>query len=40
MESERLMFDALMNGASVQEAMEQAEKQNGASGETGDIDLF
>jgi hypothetical protein len=40
MESERLMFDALMNGASVQEAMEQAAKQDGTNGQTGDIDLF
>jgi hypothetical protein len=40
MESERLMFDALMQGASVQEAMEQAEQQDGTQGQTGDIDLF
>jgi prophage DNA circulation protein len=40
MESERLMFDALMNGASIQEAMEQAEKHDGVNGQTGEIDLF
>ncbi len=40
MESERLMFDALMQGASVQEAMEQAEAQDGVNGQTGDVDLF
>jgi hypothetical protein len=40
MESERLMFDALMNGASVQEAMELAEKHDGVDGQTGDVDLF
>ncbi len=40
MESERLMFDALMQGASVHEAMEQAEAQNGVNGQTGEVDLF
>ncbi len=40
MESERLMFDALMQGASIQEAMEQAEQENGVQGQTGDVDLF
>jgi hypothetical protein len=40
MESERLMFDALMQGASVKEAMEQAEQHDGVNGQTGDIDLF
>lgn len=40
MESERLMFDALMGGASIHEAMEIAEKHDGANGQTGDIDLF
>jgi uncharacterized protein YoxC len=40
MESERLMFDALMDGASIQEAMELAEEKDGVNGQTGDIDLF
>jgi hypothetical protein len=40
MESERLMFDALMQGASVHEAMEQAEAQDGVNGQTGEVDLF
>lgn len=40
MESERLMFDAVMNGSSVQEAMDMAEKKDGTHGQTGDIDLF
>ncbi len=40
MESERLMFDALMQGASIQEAMKQAEFKDGVNGKTGDIDLF
>jgi hypothetical protein len=40
MESERLMFDALMQGASIQEAMKQAEQKDGVNGQTGEIDLF
>lgn len=40
MESERLMFDALMQGASIKEAMEQAEQKDGVNGQTGEIDLF
>ncbi|HIF50367.1 MAG TPA: hypothetical protein EYQ42_02335 [Thiotrichaceae bacterium] len=40
MESERMMFDALMRGASVEEAMEQAEQVDGVNGQTGDIELF
>jgi len=40
MESERLMFDALMEGASIKEAMKQAEEKDGVNGQTGDIDLF
>ena len=40
MESERMMFDAVMKGASVQEAMEQATKQDGVDGQTGEVDLF
>ncbi len=40
MESERLMFDALMKGASIQDAMKQAEQKDGVQGQTGDVDLF
>ena len=41
MESERLMFDALMHGKSVQEALHQAsEHEHSAKKEHGDIDLF
>ena len=41
MESERLMFDALMNGASVKKALEIAmEHEHTAKGKTGEIDLF
>lgn len=41
MESERLMFDALMNGATVHEALSLAKKhQDSTENESGDIDLF
>jgi hypothetical protein len=40
MESERMMFDAVMKGASVKEAMELATKKDGSEGQTGEIDLF
>ena len=41
MESERLMFDALMRGRSVQEALQEAARyEHSAGSEHGDIDLF
>ena len=41
MESERLMFDALMNGASVDEALKIAmDHEHGVKGKQGEIDLF
>ncbi len=41
MESERLMFDALMHGKTVQEALHAAaEYEHSAKAEHGDIDLF
>ena len=41
MESERLMFDALMNGSSVEEALKIAmEHEHGAKGKVGEIDMF
>jgi hypothetical protein len=41
MESERLMFDALMKGSSVKEALEIAvNHEHDTNGQTGDIDLF
>ena len=41
MESERRMFDALMKGASIQQALEQAKiHKDGDKSELGDIDLF
>ncbi len=41
MESERRMFDVLMKGASIREALEQAKIHvDGDESELGDIDLF
>lgn len=41
MESERHMFDALMDGASVEEALKVAiREEHGADGKKGEVDLF
>lgn len=41
MESERLMFDALMSGAPVEEALKVAmDHEHGVKGKEGEVDLF